>query len=107
MSIQGVYKGRKACPVNRTQDLLGKKWTTLIIRDLMEGAKRFGELRGGLGHISTKTLTERLRELEAHGVIERKVYPVVPSRVEYTLSSKGRALWPVIESMRVWGETWT
>lgn len=101
------YKGRQACPVNRAQDVLGKKWTSLIIRDLKEGTRRFGALRKGLGHISTKTLTERLRELEAHGVVTRSVSPTVPVTVEYTLTDKGLALWPVIEAMQVWAEVWT
>lgn len=101
------YRGRQACPVNRAQDVLGKKWTSLIIRDLKGGTRRFGALRKGLGHISTKTLTERLRELEAHGVVTRRVSPTVPVTVEYSLTDKGLALWPVIEVMRAWAETWT
>lgn len=101
------HKGRKACPVNRAQDIIGKKWTTLIIRDLKSGTKRFGELRKGLGHVSTKTLTERLRELESQGLVTRQVYPTVPVTVEYSLTDKGLALWPVIEAMREWAEDWT
>lgn len=101
------HRGRQACPVNRAQDVLGKKWTSLIIRDLKEGTRRFGALRKGLGPISTKTLTERLRDLEAHGVVTRTVSPTVPVTVEYALTDKGRALWPVIEAMRAWAEVWT
>lgn len=86
---------------------MGKKWTSLIIRDLKGGTRRFGALRKSLGHISTKTLTERLRELEAHGVVTRCVSPTVPVTVEYSLTDKGLALWPVIEAMRAWAETWT
>jgi len=107
METRPDYRGRRACPVIRTQDLLAKKWSSLIIRELMTGTRRFGELYRSLGHLSTKTLTERLRELEAHGVVERRVYPSVPSHVEYTLTPKGRALWPILEAMRAWADTWT
>ena len=105
--VQGQgYKNKGACPVFRAQDVIGKKWTTLIIRDLKGNTLRFGELRQGLGPISTKTLTERLRELEAHGVVERRAQATVPVTVEYKLTAKGEALWPVIEAMKTWAEVW-
>lgn len=95
------------CTIERTLDVIGGKWATLILRELFGGTRRFGELRGRLTGVSPKTLTDRLRELEAHGVVSRAVYAEVPPRVEYTLTEKGRALWPILEAMGAWGERWT
>jgi DNA-binding HxlR family transcriptional regulator len=95
------------CTVERTLEVIGGKWTTLILRDLLGGTKRFGELRTSLGHIPPKTLTERLRELEMHGVLERVQYPQIPPRVEYNLTEKGFALRHIIEAMGDWGSKWT
>ncbi len=95
------------CTVERSADVLSGKWTTLILRDLLGGPKRFGELRRSLIGISPKTLTDRLKGLEAEGVLTRTLYPEMPPRTEYRLTSKGAALRPVIEAMAVWGETWT
>lgn len=94
------------CPVERTLRVIGGKWTLLVLRDLFTGTKRFGELRRSLGHVSPKTLSERLRELEAQGIVTRTVYPEVPPRVEYSLTDKGRSLGDIIEAMRAWGERW-
>ena len=94
------------CPVARTADLIGNKWTPLIIRDLVKGEKRFSELERSLRGISPKTLSERLKKLEDASVVTRKCFAEVPPRVEYTLTEKGTALLPVIESMRAYGTAW-
>lgn len=98
---------RKECSVERTVDVIGGKWTTLIVRELLRGTRRYGELRSALTGVSPKTLTDKLRELEEQGVLTRTVYPAVPPRVEYTLTPKGRALEGVIGAMQVWGDRWT
>ncbi len=95
--------GKKNCPVERTVNVIGGKWTLLILRDLFDGTKRFGELRVSLTGISPKTLTEKLRTLEQDGIIERKIYPEVPPRVEYSLTKRGQTLETIIEAMREWG----
>ncbi|MBA3275584.1 MAG: helix-turn-helix transcriptional regulator [Chloroflexia bacterium] len=94
------------CPVARTAELIGNKWTPLIIRDLVKGEKRFSELERSLRGISPKTLSERLKKLEDANVVDRKCFAEVPPRVEYTLTPKGIALLPVIDSMRAYGATW-
>ena len=94
------------CPVARTAELIGNKWTPLIIRDLVKGEKRFSELERSLRGISPKTLSERLKKLEEARVVNRTCFAEVPPRVEYTLTEKGFALLPVIDSMRTYGSTW-
>ncbi|HEY7075166.1 MAG TPA: helix-turn-helix domain-containing protein [Solirubrobacteraceae bacterium] len=94
------------CPVCRTADIVCGKWTMLIIRDLAEGSCRFCELERSLEGISPRTLSLRLRGLEEEGVLERRTYPEVPPRVEYALTEKGRALVPIVESMRAYGIEW-
>jgi DNA-binding HxlR family transcriptional regulator len=94
------------CPVCRTADIVCGKWTMLIIRDLAEGSCRFCELERSLAGISPRTLSLRLRGLEEEGVLERRTYPEVPPRVEYALTEKGRALVPIVESMRAYGIEW-
>ena len=94
------------CPVARTAAIIGNKWTPLIVRDLAEGHKRFSELERSLRGISPKTLSERLKRLEEAEVVERQCFAEVPPRVEYTLTPKGHALLPVIESMRAFGRQW-
>ncbi|BDP42488.1 transcriptional regulator [Deinococcus aetherius] len=98
---------RKECSVERTVDVIGGRWTTLIVRELLRGTRRYGELRAALTGVSPKTLTDKLRELEEQGVLTRTVYPAVPPRVEYTLTPKGRALEGVIAAMHAWGDRWT
>jgi DNA-binding HxlR family transcriptional regulator len=95
-----------SCPVCRTADVICGKWTLLLIRDLAEGMSRFCELERSLSGISPRTLSLRLRALEEEGVVERHTYPEVPPRVEYALTAKGRALLPIIEDMRAYGEEW-
>jgi DNA-binding HxlR family transcriptional regulator len=94
------------CPVCRTAEIVCGKWTLLVIRDLAEGVSRFCELERSLGGISPRTLSLRLRSLEEEGIVERRTYPQVPPRVEYALTEKGRALIPIVESMRAYGTEW-
>ena len=93
-----------ACPVEVTLLLLSNKWTILILRDLLTGTKRFGELKKSLSGVSQKVLTANLRSLEEKGIIEREVSPEVPPRVEYRLTDLGKTLDPIIKSMHDWGE---
>lgn len=94
------------CPVEKTANIISGKWTLLIIRDLVEGTRRFTELERSLQGISPKTLSERLRELERQGIVDRESFAEVPVRVQYTLTAKGRALIPVIDVMRAYGSRW-
>ena len=93
-----------ACPVETTLMLIGDKWKVLILRDLMPGTKRFGELKKSIGTVSQKVLTAQLREMEDQGLVSRKVYAEVPPRVEYTLTETGYSLKPVLDAMSAWGE---
>jgi DNA-binding HxlR family transcriptional regulator len=95
-----------ACGVTATADILSGKWTILLVRDLADGCCRFCELERSLEGISPRTLSLRLRALEERGIVERKTFPEVPPRVEYTLTDKGRALVPIIEDMRTYGRDW-
>jgi DNA-binding HxlR family transcriptional regulator len=95
-----------SCPVCRTAEIVCGKWTLLLIRDLAEGRSRFCELERSLSGISPRTLSLRLRALEEEGIVERQMFPEVPPRVEYALTEKGRALVPLIESMRTYGSRW-
>jgi len=94
------------CPVARTAEIIGNKWTPLIVRDLARGQRRFSELERSLLGISPKTLSERLKRLEDAEVVSRRCFAEVPPRVEYSLTAKGFALLPVIESMRAFGAAW-
>lgn len=93
-----------ACPVEITMGLIGDKWKVLIIRDLLTGTKRFGELKKSLSGISQKVLTNNLRQMESSGLVLRKVYAEVPPKVEYSLSDTGLSLKPILDSMVNWGE---
>lgn len=93
-----------ACPVETTLMLIGNKWRVLILRDLMPGTKRFGELKKSIGSVSQKVLTAQLRDMENNGLVNRKVYAEVPPRVEYSLTDLGRSLEPILDAMRNWGE---
>ncbi len=97
--------GECGCPIERAVGVLDGKWTLLILRELFQGTRRFGELRMVLEGVSPKTLTERLRFLEEQGVVERTVYPEIPPRVEYSLTERGQKAWPVMVALRDWGET--
>ena len=93
-----------ACPVETTLMLIGDKWKVLILRDLMPGTKRFGELEKSIGNVSQKVLTAQLRDMEQNGLVHREVYAEVPPRVEYSLTELGRSLEPILDAMRNWGE---
>ena len=97
--------GERGCPIERAVGVLDGKWTLLILRELFGGVRRFGELNAALPGVSPKTLTERLRALEARGVVARTIYPEISPRVEYALTERGRRAWPVVEALRDWGET--
>lgn len=92
-----------ACPVETTLMLIGSKWKVLILRDLMDGTRRFSELKKSIGSITQKVLTSNLRDMEACGLLTRTVYPEVPPRVEYTLTETGYSLKPILDSMVDWG----
>lgn len=93
-----------ACPVEITLTLIGDKWKVLILRDLMPGTKRFGELRKSVGDVSQKVLAAQLRDMEKSGLVHREVYAEVPPRMEYSLTPLGRSLKPILDSMWAWGE---
>lgn len=93
-----------ACPVETTLTLIGDKWKVLILRDLMPGTKRFGELKKSIGNVSQKVLTAQLRAMEENGFVHRQVYAEVPPRAEYSLTDLGRSLKPILDSMWAWGE---
>ena len=93
-----------ACPIETTLMLIGDKWKVLILRDLMNGTKRFGELKKSIGTVSQKVLTAQLRDMEEKRLVERKVYAEVPPRVEYTLTEMGYSLKPILDAMWAWGE---
>lgn len=94
------------CPVETTLMLISERWKVLILRELMEGTKRFGELKKSIGSISQKVLTANLRSMEESGLLTRKVYPEVPPRVEYTLTETGYSLKPVLDAMVDWGNAY-
>ncbi|MBQ6543375.1 MAG: helix-turn-helix transcriptional regulator [Clostridia bacterium] len=104
MNEKNDTKKLPACPVETTLTLIGSKWKVLILRDLIGGKKRFGELRRSIGSVSQKVLTAQLREMEADGLVIRTVYAEVPPRVEYELSKLGASLKPILDSLSVWGE---
>jgi len=94
----------KSCPIEHTVNLIGHKWKVLILRNLMNsGTQRFNELNRGIEEISQKMLTQQLRQMEADGLVSRKVYPEVPPRVEYSLTNLGQTLKPVLDAMNHWG----
>lgn len=95
-----------ACPVETTLTLISDKWKVLILRDLLTGTKRFGELRRSVGNVSQKILTAQLRQMESSGLLTRKVYAEVPPRVEYSLTELGWSLEPVLMAMKAWGENY-
>ncbi|MBS5112602.1 MAG: helix-turn-helix transcriptional regulator [Coprobacillus cateniformis] len=92
------------CPVETTLLLISNRWKVLIIRELLTGTKRFGELKKSIGHISQKVLTSNLRDMEANGLVKRDVFAEVPPHVEYSLTELGMSLKPILDAMYVWGE---
>ena len=103
MSEWKATKELSACPVETTLTLIGDKWKVLILRDLLTGTKRFGELKKSIGNVSQKVLTSQLRAMEGSGLLTRTVYAEVPPRVEYTLTELGQSLRPILDAMQSWG----
>jgi DNA-binding HxlR family transcriptional regulator len=94
------------CAVAASAEIIGAKWTALLVHDLSEGPRRFSQLEHSCSGISPRTLAERLRTLEQEGIVDRHSYPESPPRVEYELTSKGEALLPIIDAMRDFGHSW-
>lgn len=103
---QSIAKELPACPVETTLMLIGDKWKVLILRDLMTGTKRFGELKRSLGSVSQKVLTAQLRDMEENGLVIRQIYAEVPPRVEYSLTELGESLKPILDFMENWGKNY-
>lgn len=101
-----MEKPLPACPIETTLSLIGDKWKVLILRDLLPGTKRFGELKKSIGGVTQKVLTAQLRDMEDKGLLTRKVYAEVPPRVEYTLTATGYSLRPVLDAMTAWGQAY-
>jgi DNA-binding HxlR family transcriptional regulator len=96
--------GQEGCPVARTLDVIGERWTILVLRDLFQkGPRRFQDLQDSLAGVAPNTLSARLKDLEAKGVIERRLYSEHPPRLEYHLTEKGKSLGPVMQALREWG----
>ena len=108
ITTQGSSAGQSALEphvgcISAAMDIIGNKWTALILRDLASSPKRFGELEKSVGNINPRTLSQRLDALEAHGIISKKSYAEMPPRIEYTLTKKGVDLIPVLKQMATWG----
>lgn len=101
-----MIKELPACPVETTLLLISDKWKVLILRDLLTGTKRFGELKRSIHGISQKVLTAHLRAMEESGLIHREVYAEVPPKVEYSLTELGSSLKPILASMEAWGNNY-
>lgn len=106
MTEKKSMKSLPACPVETTLTLIGNKWKVLILRDLMTGKKRFGELKRSVSGISQKVLTAQLRDMEEGGLLTRTVYPEVPPKVEYELTQLGDSLKPILDELQAWGENY-
>lgn len=102
-----MEKAHRLCPqFEYAFELLGKRWTGLIIRALLEGPKRFKEISAMIPGMSDKMLAERFKELEAAEILTRNIYPETPVRIEYELTDKGKALKPAMDEVQVWAEKW-
>lgn len=99
-----AVKELPACPVETTLTLISDKWKVLILRDLLPGTKRFGELKKSIGNVTQKVLTAQLRQMEESGLLTRTVFAEVPPHVEYTLTELGYSLKPILDAMWAWGE---
>ncbi|MFQ5381273.1 MAG: winged helix-turn-helix transcriptional regulator [Dehalococcoidia bacterium] len=101
-----TYESQQLCPVARTLDVVGDRWTILVLRDLSWGRQRFSALLESLDGISANLLSDRLKRLEEHGMVERVFYSDHPPRAEYRLNEKGKAFIPVLVALRDYGEAW-
>lgn len=99
-----TYDTQQSCPVARSLDIVGDRWTMLVVRDLLRGRTRFNDLLASCAGISPNVLSERLKTLEEHGIVERKFYSDHPPRAEYRLTEKGAALGPAVRALFTWGE---
>ena len=96
---------QKGCPVARTLDVIGERWAVLILRDLfLHGPRRFQDFQESLSAVAPNTLSARLKDLEGHGLIARRLYSEHPPRLEYHLTDKGKSLGPVLKALREWGQ---
>src|SRR3954470_3398963 len=100
--LQSSLEPKIGC-IAGAMEIIGNKWTALILRDLATGSNRFCNLEKSVGNINPRTLSQRLDDLEAHGIITKKTFAEVPPRTEYTLTAKGQDLIPVLEAMATWG----
>lgn len=99
-----TYNGKTyECPLEMTIDLIGGKWKVLLLWHLSKGPLRFNELNRIFPHLSTKMLTQQLRDLEKDGLVHRNIYPQVPPKVEYTLTDLGHSMMPILQEMNRWG----
>ncbi|MEM9029762.1 MAG: helix-turn-helix domain-containing protein [Pseudomonadota bacterium] len=98
------YDCSRGCPVEAALERIGGKWKGVALYHLLEGPKRYNELKRDVGNVTQRMLTKQLRELEADGLVARKVFPVVPPHVEYSLTAHGRSLEPILLALRDWGE---
>jgi DNA-binding HxlR family transcriptional regulator len=101
-----MMKELPLCPVEVSLMMIGDKWKVLILRELMAGTKRFGEIMDAINGVSQKVLTQKLREMESDGLLNRVAYAEIPTRVEYSLTDLGRSLGPVLDSLKAWGEAY-
>ena len=102
LSVSTPVEPKVGC-IAGAMEIIGNKWTALILRDLMSGSKRFCELEKSVGNINPRTLSQRLDDLEAHGIVTKQTYAEVPPRIEYTLTEKGEDLLPILQQMASWG----
>jgi len=101
----GSYQSdRPSCPVESTLEAIGGRWKVLILHELFNGTRRFGDLHRSLHGITQKMLTQQLREMERDGLIHREIYMLVPPKVEYSLTALGKTLQPVLDAMHLWGK---
>ena len=100
------YACSRACPVEAALERIGGKWKGVALYHLLEATKRYNELKRGVGNVTQRMLTKQLRELESDGLIDHKVFPVVPPHVEYSLSETGRTLKPILLVLRDWGKSY-
>lgn len=106
MAVNRRAQTRASCPGSEAFELLGKKWTAYVVWALGDGPRRFSELLGATPGVTDRVLSQRLKELEATGIVNRRQYAEIPPRVEYALTARGRDLGPVIAAMERWGSRW-